>query len=232
MKLLLLFVLVSCLSIADANSQKRKTFKIYPGEKLIEKIPKEEIYTYPEFTQGTVYLLNNTYSPATMNYNSLFREMQFVDQYGDTISIADEKMIKYIVIKTDTFYFNEGYLKLVLNNGDVKLAHKKYIEFINREKLTGFGESSGGSVETYNSWFGSNNYLKELVAKELLTMATNNKFYIADRFNHFKLANKKNVMEIFASKENEVEKYMKENKVDFSNEEDLKKLITRFTIVK
>lgn len=193
----------------------------------MEKIPGEELYSYPEFTRGTVYLRNEGFSVALMNYNSLFAEMQFIDTKGDTLSLGDEKNIKLIVINTDTFYYNDGYLKLIAGQGEVKLANKKFITFLNREKSNGFGLSSAGGIETFSS-MESRSYLKELVVAETLTLAMNSVFYIGDKFNYFKVVNKKSLMDVYASKEKELQDYLKENKVNFSNEEDLKKLIAHF----
>ena len=231
MKFLLFSFLVIVASTVETSAQKRKTFKIMPGEKVYEAVPREEMYSYPEFQTGTVYLRNNTYSIARLNYNALFGEMQFISNNGDTISISDEKMIKLIVINQDTFFYNEGYLKLVLDQGDVKLANKRFIEFVNRDKLNGFGESTGGSIETVAK-LSSRSYLKELVASEILTLGMTNIFYIGDRYNNFIQATKKKLLEMYSQQEREVQQYIKDKKVNFSKEEDLVNLITHFSQVK
>ena len=227
MRLRLLFTLFLGVCIADIATQKKKSFTINPGEKIAEKIPQHEIYSYPEFVSGKVYLINNTYSVAMMNYNSLFGEMQFINLKGDTLSLADEKMIELIIINKDTFYFNEGYLKLVFNEGKVKLANKKIIRFANRQKLGGFGESSQSSIETYGV-LSNQSYLKELVANEVITMVKDSVFYIKDDLNDFKVVNKKTLLDIYLRNEKDLKNYLKEKKVDFSNEEDIKKLILYF----
>ena len=165
-----------------------------------------------------------------MNYNSLFGEMQFINLKGDTLSLADEKMIELIVINKDTFYFNEGYLKLVLNEGKVKLANKKFIRFANRQKLGGFEESSQSSIETYGV-LSNQSYLKGLVANEVITMVKDSVFYIKDDLNGFKAVNKKTLLDIYPRNEKDLKNYLKEKKVDFSNEEDIKKLILYFKTI-
>jgi hypothetical protein len=69
-------------------------------------------------------------------------------------------------------------------------------------------------------------HLRNLVANEKLTYTERITYFIGDRFNHFSKANKKGLLKIYHSKEKEVEKYLQENKTDFNNEEDLKKLST------
>ncbi len=228
MKLLLLFCFFSFLYSVDVTAQKRKRYEIQPGEVLIEKIPKEDLYSYPEFTPGTVYLRNNTYFPVKLNYNCLFGEMQFIGPKGDTVSLGDENNIKLIVINKDSFYYSEGYLKQVLDQGEVKLANKKFIAFLNREQMTGMGTTSSVGIDTYGKLSSHGSVLKDLVAKEILTLGMKNILYIGDKYNNFTEANKKNVLDIYAKRGKEVEKYIKENKVKLTEEEDLKKLIIHF----
>lgn len=225
MQFLLGLMFFLCLFTIESNGQKKKTFKINPGEKITDAIPQKEIYTYAEFTEGTVYLRENKYSKAKLNYNSLLGEMEFINETGDTLSIADENTVSSIVIKTDTFYYDKGYLKLVANFAEVKLANMQYFSFTNRQRIGGFGEVSDASISTYDA-VSSGNYLKALVAKEILTLTKYSVFYIGDRFNHFKIANKNNLLEMYNKKEDQVHKYLKEHKVDFSKEEDLKIMLS------
>jgi len=44
-------------------------------------------------------------------------------------------------------------------------------------------------------------------------------------FNHFEQANKKNFLNFYPSKGKEIKNYLKENKVDFSNQDDVEKMI-------
>jgi hypothetical protein len=224
MKIFYLFFVSALLVAVNTYAQKRKTFKINPGEKLADVIPKEEKYSYANFTTGNVYLRNETFSRAPLNYNALFGEMQFIDPKGDTLSIADENNIKQIVINNDTFYYSKGYLKQIQDYGEVKLAAMQFFSFVNRQKIGGFGEVTSASIDTYNAVSGTS-YFKELVAKELLTVAKSTVYFIGDKFNNFKVLNKRNLLEAYARKEKEVQAYLKENKVDFSDEEQVKKIL-------
>ncbi|MFI5131620.1 MAG: hypothetical protein ACHQFX_16580, partial [Chitinophagales bacterium] len=128
------------------------------------------------------------------------------------------------------FYYTDGYLKLVLDAGNVQLANKKIISFANRQKLGGFGEQSQSSIDTYNNLVGQNS-LKELVAKEIITMEIDSVFYIKDGVSSFKVVNKKNLLDIYPKNEKDLKNYLKENKVNFSSEEDLRKLILYFKTI-
>jgi hypothetical protein len=224
MKSLLAFICI-CLCYHNALAQKTKTFKINPGEKVVDAIPEGEKYSYPEFIMGDVYFKNGQRNPARLNYNSLFQEMQFIDGKGDTLSIIGAATIKHIVIGTDTFFYDDGYLKRVADYGKIKLAVKEFIAFTDRQKLGGFGGESSARIDTYKSIQDGTTF-KELVAREVLTFVKKTVFYLGDAFNHFEEANKKSLLDFYPSKNKEIKSYLKENKVNFSNEEDLKKIIS------
>ena len=117
MKLFFLLSAFVFLLNAIVSAQKRKTYIINPGVKATEAIPKDELFLYPGFTPGMVYFKSETHSPGLLNYNFLIAEMQFIDLKGDTLSLADENTIGYITINTDTFYYDNGYLKFIRNCG-------------------------------------------------------------------------------------------------------------------
>jgi len=119
-----LFVL--CLLEVVASAQKRKTFKVNPGQKIVEVTSKADIYSFPDFIDGTVYLKDETFSNAKLNYNSLFGETQFINSKGGTLSLAEEKITSSIVIKTGTFCYENVYMKLVADYGEVKLANRDF----------------------------------------------------------------------------------------------------------
>lgn len=207
-----------------AGYSQRKIYKINPGEKFLEVIPKEEVYSYAVFTEGTVYLKGDKFSTARLNYNALYGDMQFIDQKGDTLGIADEGNIQSIVINKDVYYYDKGYMKLLANFNGLKLANKKYFSFTNKQKVGGFGEVSSASIDTYDR-ISSANIFNDLVAKEVITLASYNLFYIGDQFNHFKPANKKTLQDIFGKKQPKLQQYLKETTVNFSSEDDLRKLL-------
>jgi hypothetical protein len=209
-------------------AQKTRTFRIYPGEKLVDKIPPEDLYSLPAFAKGTILFRNNTYAEATMNLNELFDEMQYVDHFGDTLSLADEKLINSIIIGADTFYYENCYLRHLYATGGIKLARKSFFVFMNRQKLVGYGEASAGSVETFTSVSGKN-FLKELVAREIMTLRKDQSLYIGDGYNHFKELNRKNLLEMYATREREVSAYLKENKTDLKDAEAVKQLMIHFS---
>lgn len=223
MKKILLPIIIFLFSVT-ISAQTKKTFTVNPGQKIVEAIPLTAIYTNAEFRLGTVALKNGTSAFVKLNYNSVFGEMQFINpQKGDTISIAEEKNVKFVAIEKDTFYFDEAWLQVLDSDSTVKIAKKKSLEMINKEKLGAMEVPGFAAIETYSKFTGSQ-HMKEIVAKERLTFTEQNTYYFGDRFNNFSRANKKSLLNLFRSNEKEIEAWLKEAKIDFSNEQDLKRL--------
>ena len=220
-KLFFLVVILACGFCIAAQS--RKSFSVNPGKKIVEEIPITDIYKYAEFRMGEVSFRNGTAADVKLNYNSVFGEMQYIDpKNGDTLSIAEEKNIRFIAVEKDTFYFDEGWMELIGGTAIVRIAKKKLLEITNRESI-GAMEAPGFAVETYNKYTGSQ-HMKDLVAKEKLTFTEHISYYFGDRFNHYSRANKKGLLKLYGDSNEKIDKWISENKIDLSNENDLKKL--------
>jgi hypothetical protein len=223
MKKLLFLVVILSFSLCVV-AQSRKSFSVNPGKKIVEEIPITDIYRYAEFKMGEVSLKNGTAANVKLNYNSVFGEMQYIDpKNGDTLSLAEEKNIKFIAVEKDTFYFDEGWLELIGGTSTVRIAKKKLLEITNREKIGAMEVAGFGAIETYNKYTGSQ-HMKDLVAKEKLTFTEHVSYYFGDRFNHYSRANRKGLLKLYGDSSEKIDKWISENKIDLSNEDDLKKL--------
>ena len=122
----ILLILAACFNCILISAQSKKTFTVNPGQKIVEAIPVTELYTYPAFTIGNVTLKDNSVATVKLNYNYVFGEMQFIDpKTGDTISLAEEKNIKFVAVEKDTFYFDEVWLEQMDHIYPITIAKKK-----------------------------------------------------------------------------------------------------------
>jgi len=220
----ILFVIICAGLFLQVHSQSVKKFKVNPGEQVVKVIPVADIYTYPQFILGEVQFKNGKLGSAKMNYNSLLGEIEFIDDKNDTIAMDDAESMHYVAINTDTFYYYKQYLRQMSNKNGVKLAENRSIVLINREKIGGFGEVNGGSVEAKELVSANANPMKTLVAKQILTFSENYVYYFGDRFNKFKQANRKNIMEMFGKLKPELGKYLDDNNLNYFSKNDMIKL--------
>ena len=124
---------------AQANAQE-KMFVVNPGQRILDVMSLHEIYHYPSFSPGTVYFNDGSTSGGLMNYNTLFGEMQFIDQKGDTLSFADMNKVRLLTINNDSFYYDHGYLQLVSSGAHYKLLQRQVVRQSSASKRR-FGHS-------------------------------------------------------------------------------------------
>ncbi|WP_018612089.1 hypothetical protein [Segetibacter koreensis] len=219
--LLFLLPLVYCNLFAQNN-----TFIIVKaGTSIKESVPAIDVYEYPQFTGGRVFLKNGKSSGAQMNYNRFLDEMQFITIKGDTLTLIDQKNIAFINIAEDTFFYDQGYIKLLSRAANVKLGIKQILRVMDKEKLGAYGmTSSNDDVVSYNSYNDGSKDFRLTVMQDLI-LAKKVQYFIADNYNHFVLATKKNFIKLFPKQEQSINSYLKGNTTVFNNKENLEKLI-------
>ncbi len=148
MKLAFLILPILAFSYGQLIAQVRKTYKVNPGEKVMQALPNEALYMYPQFKDATVNFKNGRAGSSKLNYNRLLDEIQFINK-EDTLSLGDEETISSIYIDKDTFYYFQGFVKKMDDVKNVRFASKKVLGLSNKQRLGGMGELSSASIETY-----------------------------------------------------------------------------------
>ncbi len=222
--LLLLFILIG---YSDLSAQDSTFVTVKAGNRIKDVLTSTDIFFYPQFTSGKVFFMDGTKAAAKMNYTRLYDQMLFMDNKGDTLALANEKIIKFIAIDLDTFYFDEGYIRLIANNGVVKLAEKQVWVVADVRKIGTHNRSTSTVAVTSLS-----NYSDEtaraksydLLINEDILMRKETQYYFGDEYNHFVRAGKKKLLLLFPKEQLSIENYLKENKVNFDKKDDLEKL--------
>lgn len=205
-------------------SQARKTYKVNPGEKVTEALPKDVLYRYPAFTDGYVHFRNTAVGTGKMNYNNLIGKIQFIDVSGDTLELNNDPPIRFVTMASDTFYFEKKWMQLAYPENNILLAKSSVLNLVNRQRKGAMGVISEGSVNPVTQLSFNATPLRELPTDEILTFAFHSEYYCGDRFGHFKPATRKGYLSLFGTKEKQIESYLTDHPVDFSNEEDLIRL--------
>lgn len=219
----LLFWSCSVLLYTVCRAQNPEKYTVKPGADIRDVIPMTEIYQYPGFVSGTVVFKDGLSSAGTLNYNILIGEIQFIDPKGDTLSLANEETIRHVLIYRDTFYYDDGYLRLIKAGGVVKLAERVF--FKEHIQKPGFYELSSATTATnsLSSILEKRSY--ELNTDQEIILIKTNLYFIGNRFNDFFYADKKNLLRTFSRHKAPIEDYLNKDKVDFSKEADLIKLM-------
>lgn len=220
-RLVYIGIFLCCFTIASSQTQKR--FLVKAGEIPEKTIPIEEIYFFPSFTQGTAILKNGSKSTQRFNYNCLLGELQFISG-NDTLSLAEPALVQRVNIDSTVYYFDKGYLRQLLTSGKYTLAVKENIFVGDRRKAGAYGGTSGTSaIDNYSNVFRDGRGF-QLELREDVLFKKDYLLFIGDAYSHFTIADKKGFHDVFAGKRNDINEYIKLEKINFNNTDDVKKL--------
>ena len=224
----LLSVLFILVGYSGLRAQDSTLVTIKAGNKIKDVLTPADIFSYPQFTSGKVFFKDGSKAVAKLNYNRLSDQMLFIDPKGDTLELADENTIKFIAIDKDTFYFDEGYVKIIADYGAVKLAEKQ-IWVVADVRKVGTHNSAKSSVAitslgTYSDE-GARAKSYDLVINENTIIRKETQYFFGDANNRFARTGKKRLLMLLSKDELSIETYLKENKVNFDRKEDLVRIV-------
>ena len=223
-------VLLLFISICSSNlwAQDSTLVTIKAGNRIKDVLTPADVFSYPQFTSGKVYFKDGSKAMAKMNYSRLSDQMLFIGPKGDTLELADEKTIKLIAIDKDTFYYDEGYVRIIADYGAVKLAEKKIWVVADFRKVGTHNTAKSSvaitSLGTYSDE-GARAKSYDLVINENIIIRKETQYYFGDTHNRFARAGKKRLLLLLPKEELSIETYLKENKVNFDKKEDVERLV-------
>lgn len=222
-----LFILSLFLLTANGNTfAQNNIFVVNPGEKPSKAIPDTAQFYSAKFIRGVVQLRDGRSGGMILNYNSLFEEMMFVDEKGDTVSVINPQDFNYFVLDKDTFCFDNVYLHKIGSFGNLQLAERNYFTLsdVKKKGILGASATSVG-IEEIRQTSGVIG-IKNLVAQEVIYLKKNKQYYISNDGNSFKVATKNNIQKLAHEKQSLIKSYLKENTIDFNQREDLIRLLS------
>ena len=229
MKSLLLFsfaVIVNTILLAQDSST---LVTIKAGEKVTDILSPGDMYQYAQFTNGIVVLKDGTKIEVLMNYNCLFDQMLFIDpSKGDTLAVGDHKNVKFILIDKDQYYYEDGYIRIIVNHDFVKLAEKRTWVVADIQKIGTHNKAvTTVAVQSLMSYTNGSDAAKskDLVLNENIILRKETHYYFGNAYGRFVRSGKKKLLSLFPKDESNIEKYLKEHKIDFDKKEDVEKMV-------
>lgn len=227
--LLLLSILIGCCHLPAQDST---LVTIKAGNRVKDVLTPADMYHYPQFTEGNVVLKDGKMIGVKMNYSRLFDQMLFINHKGDTLALADEKNIKFIAIDQDTFYYDGGFMRIIVDNDFVKLAEKQVWVVADVRKIgthnTPKNTVAITSITTYTDGTDAAKS-RDLLLNEDILLRKETQYYVGNAYNHYVRAGKKRLQQLFPKEEMNIENYLKTNKVNFDKKDDLEKLVQFLT---
>lgn len=188
-------------------------------------------YLYETFTDGKLYYKDGTHSNAKLNFNGMTNEMLFISPKGDTLAFAHPEQASIVVIGTDTFsYFDNTFLKkLTHNEGTMNVFQKQELRFMNSETTTPYGSSGissstqGGSLSNIGGpgRTGSTAFADARV----LVFKKSTSLYISDNSGKMFPSKQGTFYKLFPNDKDKLNAFIKEQRINFSDEADVAKLI-------
>jgi hypothetical protein len=226
MKVLVSLFLI-LIGFADLSAQDSTIVTIKTGQSIKDVLTPADIYHYSQFTNGKVFLRDGSKAAGKMNYNRLYGQMLFINPKGDTLALADEKNIKFIIIERDTFYYGEGCLRQIANDGAIKLTEKQFWVLADIRKIgTHNTPTTTVAVTSFSSYTDERDAAKSknLIMNEDILLRKETQYYFGDRYNLFVPASKKGLLQLFPKEQRSIENYLKEKKVNFNKKNDIEEL--------
>jgi hypothetical protein len=216
MKLLLttLFLLASVASIYG----QRKLIVINPGQDILTNIPKDDLYAYRQFVDGSIHYRNGKAVNQKMNYNVLLSQMQYINTRGDTVPIGDY-YFKFIVLEKDTFYYNNFFYTIIKEYDKIKLISRNIFVFVNR-KITG-----PDSFYDIDEAVLTGVYLRGMAPKDTFRLARSNMYFMTDLKDNIQSLRRENLIKLYPHRKKELLEFLSQHPVHSSDLSAIEKML-------
>jgi len=149
--------------------------------------------------------------------------MEFIDPKKDTMTISEPDKILSVQLDSSMFYYDKGYVQVITDYDSVKLLVLRRVTY-ETVKIGAMGtRSHATSIQGFTN-LTTNAGSKQLILNEDLDFKKETIHYLelynGDKF----VANKNGFIKMFESKPHLAD-YIKQQKINFKKEEDIKKLL-------
>ncbi|MEJ8758647.1 hypothetical protein WG947_16660 [Pontibacter sp. H259] len=224
------FVAVLCLvllTVTASFAQEKEKIKMKPTEGKLSSTVRSKAYYYPQFQAGKVSFISGVVSSATLNYNMLTGEVEFINARKDTLAVDNMYLIKLITIGTDSFYYDAESTQLLKLVDDISgrklLVKEKYaLADVKNVGAMGVESSTASPTNTTNTDFRQTQ--NKLKSNESMIFSARSYYYFGVQDKYLP-ATKGNFLKLFPQHSDKLKSYMKENNLDLKSKEEIQKLL-------
>lgn len=218
-------LLIALSTAACLNAQLTQRFVVKAGDNVAEVISPNGFYRLPQFAEGVFTLKSGLKSRALFNYHIGNGEIEYINQKGDTMAIGVPDDIVNITISDNVqyIYSNKSYVEILGVAESARLG-KKIRVILENDKKGGYGESAPASNQVSMRNFSLGSGIFHLNHDIAIVKSTS--YYWVDPNNNLQPVTKKSSIKLVAKdKQSKLEAFIDENKINFNNEDDLRKLL-------
>lgn len=229
--------MILCFYTFPLSAQEKKHYIVRPGDIIIDRIPEEGRYRFDDFREAQVYFANNTSASGNLNYQLLYGEMQFVDQRGDTVSLANEQLLKKVSFEnTDYFYDPEKkrYLEVLAGGEKLRLTRHLRMRLLEHDVKSMDGYVSTLDPNLSRVIYDMDNRVHQTTiskffesrAQHPMLFSPHEEYYFVDKNTISWPVKKSSLRRIFPDHRRALSDFLSDEKINFSKKEDLKKLVS------
>ncbi len=187
----------------------------------------DNVYIFDEFKNGKAVYKNGAVVYAKLNYDPLNQRMLFLSPSDNTLlEIVNPSDISYINIEGRMFEQIKGNLfyERINYNNFIFYIQWRY-KAVSEGKPSGYGTTSTTSAITSVSVINKEGRTIPLNVSEKFNYKPDNFYYIKINNTQKRFSSPDSLAKLFKVHKEEIKKYIKENKLDFDNPEDIKSAV-------
>lgn len=218
-------LLLALLLAGAVIGQNRRTIKVSADQDLAQAFSPNGFYTLPQFSKAILYKHKEAGSSQRLfNYNILSGTMQFISEKGDTMDLINPTLFDSIVIGQHIFVYRDGFLEQTASAQAVRLLKKTVIKLEPQNVGAYGGSAPTEAIDKIERFSLGNNVYNFRINQDVLIKQRID-WFLADENGRLLKASRENLLALLpADKKKAAEAYLKTNKIDFTKEEQVKKL--------
>ncbi len=189
------------------------------------------LYLFPEFTDGTVQLIDSKIWNGKLNYNFYLDQMQFLGPINTIMTLTEPEKVVSIDIGDHKFINFKNTFIETITNGPILLCLRKHVGRTTRKigayGTTGIdsGISTISSYTAYTSDKQGTTDINSLKSNEKTVQHTDLNFYILNSGEIIKISNQKDLIKCFSSNKDLIRQELERQHTKFNSIESMKKII-------
>ncbi|MFD2164160.1 hypothetical protein ACFSJU_17255 [Paradesertivirga mongoliensis] len=184
-------------------------------------------YNYPHFRDGRVFFINNSNTPAKLNYSRVNGEILFKDK-NNVLALNKLETVEMVTIAKDTFFVSPagGFVKQIVAYPAVALVKTSRLKLLDRETKGAFGSYSKASgAKAITTLPGIDQTGSRVAVDENLSFTLTDTYYLLTSSKKLIEASEKAFLLAYPGSKKELKAYISSTNVNFNKENDLTRLL-------
>jgi hypothetical protein len=187
-------------------------------------------YLFPDFVKGMVYFRNGTKREARLNYHFADGQVRFLSSRADTLVFTGKYLVDHIVMGGRTFLLTDTHsdMEAIETAGNTVLAVRRQPGLVGDHLSHSAQQFSASAASTPSGLMVSNNgghfQWENNSSGQLWRLKST--YFLVDQNKIVHPASRRAFIKVYARYRRQVTRYLRENRVDFANGNDLRKLLT------